>query len=266
LTVQLLAPLTPDPRAPLARTNPLAWIGAALIVMLFGFAAVDAVTAGGILLAVLAAIPLSGVPPLRLLRRARVLLWAAVAIGLFNALFGEASGRVVLSLGPVALHAGNLATGAALGLRVLGIALAGVVALASVDPTDLADALVQELRMPARFALGALAAMRLAPLLTDEWQLLGLARRARGVAGGTPVGWLRLEGSRLMSLLVGAIRRSTRLARAMEARGLSGGARSVARPQRFTARDRMVLLAALAAGALATTFSILLGTYRSLLG
>jgi energy-coupling factor transport system permease protein len=264
--VHLLTPLTPNPRAPLGRTNALARIGAALIIMAFGFAAVDAVTAALILLAVLAAIPLSGLPLARLLRRSRVLLGAAVAIGGLNALFGEPEGAAVLALGPVTLHAGNLGTGAALGLRILGIALAGVVALASVDPTDLADALIQQLRVPARFALGALAALRLAPLLADEWQLLGLARRARGVTAGSPAGWLRLQGSRLMTLLVGAIRRSARLALAMEARGLAGGVRSVARPQRFTGRDRVLLIAALGAGAAATFVSLALGTYRPLFG
>ena len=43
-------------------------------------------------------------------------------------------------------------------IRVLAIALPGVLALATTDPTDLADALVQQLHLPWRFAIGALAA------------------------------------------------------------------------------------------------------------
>ncbi len=264
--MRLLVPIAPDPRAPLSRTGPLARIGAAAILMIFGFAAVDAVTGTLILAAVLVAVPLVGLSPGTLLRRSWPLLAAAVAIGLLNAVLGEPRGSVLVSLGPVALRAGSLATGAALGIRILGIALAGVVALASVDPTDLADALVQQLRVPARFALGALAALRLVPLLADEWQLLGLARRARGVTAGSPGGWLRLQGSRLMALLVGAIRRSTRLAGAMEARGLSGGDRTVARPQRMARRDWLLLLAALVVGAGATAVSLVVGAYRPLLG
>ncbi len=265
--MRLLEPLVPDPRAPLARTNPLARIGAAAILMAFGFAAVDGVTAVVILAAVLAAIPLSGLSPATMLRRGWPLLVAAAAIGLLNALFGVPKGAVVARLGPLALHAGSLASGLALGIRILGIAAAGLVALASVDPTALADGLVQELHVSPRFALGALAALRLMPLLADEWQLLGLARRARGVTAGSPLGWLRLQGSRLMALLVGAIRRATRLAVAMEARGLGAtGGRTVARPQRMARRDWLLLLAALVAGAAATAISLAVGTYRPLFG
>jgi energy-coupling factor transport system permease protein len=264
--VQLAVPLRTDPRAPLAGANPLARVAGAALVMLFDFLAVDAVTAALLLAIAVAAVPLSGISARTLLARAWPLLGAAVAIGVLNGVFGAPSGATV-SVGPLVLHAGSLAAGVALGIRVLGIALVGLVALAGVDPTDLADALVQQLRAPARFALGALAAIRLLPVLADEWQLLGLARRARGVSAGNPLGWLRLAGGRLMSLLVGAIRRATRLALAMEARGLgSSGRRSVARPQRMARRDWILVGLALAAGLAATAASLALGSYRFLFG
>jgi energy-coupling factor transport system permease protein len=70
-----------------------------------------------------------------------------------------------------------------------------------------------------------------------------------------------------MALLVGAIRRATRLALAMEARGLgSSRQRTVARRQRFTRRDGMVMAASAAAGAAASGISLLLGSYRFLFG
>ncbi|MGZ6340140.1 MAG: energy-coupling factor transporter transmembrane component T family protein [Candidatus Limnocylindrales bacterium] len=265
--MRLATPLTADPRAPLARANPVARVGAAALLMLFGFLAVDALTAALLLAVVVAGVPLSGLSSRTLLRRAWPLLGAAVAIGLLNALFSEPEGAVVLSVGPLALHGGSLAAGAALGIRILGIALAGLLALAAVDPTELADALMQQLHVPARFALGALAAVRLLPILAEEWQLLGLARRARGVSAGSPLGWLRLVGGRLMSLLVGAIRRATRLALAMEARGLgASGRRSVARPQTMARGDWLLLAAVLGAGLAATGISLALGSYRFLFG
>jgi len=265
--MQLAAPLTADPRAPLARANPLARVGAAALLMLFGFLAVDAVTATLLLVVTLVAVPMSGISGRTLLRRAWPLLGAAVAIGLLNGLFGTAEGAVVVTVGPIAVHSGSLAAGLALGIRILAIALAGLLALAAVDPTDLADALMQQLHVSPRFALGALAAVRLLPILAGEWQLLGLARRARGVSAGSPLGWLRLSGGRLMSLLVGAIRRATRLSLAMEARGLgAGGRRSVARPQRMARRDWTLLVAALTAGLAATGISVALGSYRFLFG
>jgi energy-coupling factor transport system permease protein len=163
--------------------------------------------------------------------------------------------------------AGVLASALALGLRVFAIALPGVVVLATTDPTDLADSLVQQLRAPPRFAIGALAAFRLLPLLGDEWEMLVLARRARGVAAGrNPVTRLRLFAATAFALLVGAIRRGTRLAVAMDARGFaSGRPRTVARPQHFGRADTALILgaAALAGGVLAT--SVALGAFRPLL-
>jgi energy-coupling factor transport system permease protein len=265
--VRFATPLEADARAPLASANPLARIGAAAIMMLSLFLAVDAVTPLLVLIVVAAAIPLSGVKLRLMLRRAWPILAAAVVVGLLNAFFAEPRGNVLVHIGPVALRSQSLLAGAALGLRIMGIAMAGVVALATVDPTDLADALMQQLRVSPRFAVGALAAVRLIPSLAEEWQMLALARRARGLQASSPLSWLRLALGRLMALLVSAIRRATRLALAMEARGLgSGRRRTVARPQRFTGRDWMVLAASGAAGAAASGISLLLGSYRFLFG
>ncbi len=265
--MQLATPLSVRADAPLGSLDPLARIGAAVILMGFGFVALDGVTAGIILAGILAVTPMTGIGLRALSRRAWPIVVAAVLIALVNAVLGPPRGAVVLAAGPVAVHGGSLLAGAALGLRILAIALAGVVALAATDPTDLADALVQELHAPPRFALGALAALRLMPLLAQEWQLVGLARRARGVSARSPLGWVRLQAGRLMALLVGAIRRATRLAQAMEARGLgSRRCRTAARPQRMTRLDGAVLGGALLLGAAATVVSLLLGTYRPLFG
>ena len=136
--------------------------------------------------------------------------------------------------------------------------------VASTDPTDLADSLIQHARVPARSAIGALAAFRLVPLLADEWELLTMARRARGVdAGRNPVAHVRLFASTMFALLVGAIRRGTRLAIAMDARGFDAGLpRTVARPVRYTAADTAVIVGGLAIAAAAITTSVLLGTFR----
>jgi energy-coupling factor transport system permease protein len=122
-------------------------------------------------------------------------------------------------------------------------------------------------RVPARFAIGALAAFRLVPLLADEWELLTLARRARGVdAGRNPVARVRLFTSTMFALLVGAIRRGTRLATAMDARGFDSHLpRSVARPQRFTAADAALVAGALVVASVAIGTSVATGTFRPLI-
>jgi energy-coupling factor transport system permease protein len=160
----------------------------------------------------------------------------------------------------------SLNTSLGMALRLVALALPGVLAFASTDPTDLADSLIQQARVPARFAIGALAAWRLAPLLAAEWEALTLARRARGIdAGRSPVARVRLFANTTFALLVGAIRRGTRLAAAMDARGFDSGLpRTVARPQRFGAADGLLVAGCLAVGAVAVGVSVALGTFRPL--
>jgi energy-coupling factor transport system permease protein len=242
--VRLLEPLTPDPGAPLARAHPLAKIAAALVLMFTLFITIDPVTPTLVLIAEAAAIPLIGIPPRALLRRALPVFLAAIGIGFFNALLSR-----------------DVAGGIAIGLRLMAIALAGIVAVASIDPTDLADALVEHLHAPRRFTVGALAAFRLMPLFADEWQTIALARRARGLDNGRATAFFSMT----RSLLVAAIRRATRLAVAMDARGFAhpgSPCRTLARPRAITTRDWAVLATSVAVAAVATAASIGAGSWR----
>jgi energy-coupling factor transport system permease protein len=233
------------------------------------FVSVDPLTPALILVCLVVAVPFSGVSARTLLGRTWPILLAALSVGILNAVFAaEPSGEPLLRIGPVRLGTGNLVDGLALGLRLVGIAFSGVLALATTDPTDLAGSLVQQLRLPARFAVGALAAARLLPILATEWQILSLARRARGVsAAGSPARAVRLFFGQLLALLVGAVRRGTRLAAAMEARGFgSRPCRSVARPQAVSPRDWMLIGGAAGVGAGAVALGLVLGSWRFLFG
>lgn len=265
LTLQPVA----DPAAPLARRNPVAKLGAALLFTLPLVATVDPVTPAIALVLELALLPLFGLRHRMLLSRAWPLLVAALGIVLTMVLFAaDRSGRLLLDLGPFDVTTGVLTSALGLALRIFAVALPGIIVFATTDPTDLADALVQNAKAPARFAIGALAAFRLLPLLGQEWQMLTLARRARGVdAGGNPLAAVRLFVSTGFALLVGALRRGGRLAVAMDARGFDSGLpRTYARRQVFTRADVVLLVGAalLAAAAIGTT--VALGMYRSILG
>jgi energy-coupling factor transport system permease protein len=267
--MQLAVPLRADPTATLAGANPLARLGAGAAVMVAGLAAGDLLTPALLLLAVVAAVPLSGMGTWALVRRAWPLLAAALAAGAINALLpADRTGSALLEIGPMRPTPASLATGAALAVRVLAVALAGVVAVAPIDPTDLADALMEHLRVSPRFALGALAALRLVPLLAADWQTIRLARRARGVeAGRNPLAAARLFAGGLLALLVAAIRRATRLALAMESRGLgSRPCRTQARPQPMPRRDWALLGAGIAVAVGATAISVAAGSWRPLFG
>ena len=265
----LLLVLEPTRTGWLARRNPVLKLAAATVPSLALLATTDPLTPAILLGFFLAALPLSGLPTRALLRRARPLLLAAVLVGIVNAVFAaRQTGRVLLELGPLLVTADSALTGLAITLRVLAIALPGIAVLATTDPVDLADSLVQQLRAPARLAYGTLAALRLLPLLGQEWDAISMARRARGVdSGRSPVAALGLFSSKVLALLVAAIRRGTRLATAMDARGFDAGlVRTHARQQTVAAADVALVVAAVLATSLAVAISVGVGAWRPLLG
>jgi len=267
--MRLFTPLRPDPSAILARANPVAKLGAAATLMAALFVSTDPLTPAIVLAGLIAVVPLTGVAPLDLLRRTWPIVLAAAAVGLLNALFAaHPGGEVAVTIGPVAVSERALLAGLGLGLRLAAIALSGVLALVTTDPTELADALVQQLRLSPRVAIGALAAARMLPILAADWQTLALARRARGVtAGRSPVAVVRIFFGELLSLLVGAVRRGTRLATAMDARGFgSRPCRSIARPQSMDRRDWILMALAAVLAAIAVGASVSVGSWRFLLG
>ena len=251
----------------LAQVHPLAKFGAATAVMLALLPTVDPVTPAILLAVTLGLLPTTGIRLGALLRRAWPILLGAVSVALANALYGDGGGRVVIDVGPLELTAGDVSSGATLGLRLIAIALPGVLAFATTDPTDLADALVQQLRLPARFAVGALAALRLVPLLGADWDAIRRARRSRGMAAGrNPARATGIFASQVFTLLVAAIRRASRLATAMDARAFGAAAHpTTARDLPVKPGDWSFLLVALALTLAATAFSVTLGTWQLVL-
>jgi len=265
MSVDVLA--APRSSAWLAGANPLAKLGAGMVITVLLLMSVDWVSASVALALEVLLLPLAGLSAGALLRRGWPILLAAAVGGYGTALLAPKTGELLLALGPVSFTTGSVAAGAAIALRGLAIALPGIIVLASTDPTDLADALAQKLRLPHRFVLGALAAMRLVGLLVAEWQTLGMARRARGV-GGEPglFSGARAGAGQAMALLVQAIRRASRLAVTMEAKGFGAGPRTWARESSYTGRDLGVLAGGLVIAAVSVGAAVVLGSWNPVFG
>jgi energy-coupling factor transport system permease protein len=258
-----------DRTAPLARRNPVAKLGAALLFSFPLIATLDPLTPALALTMELALLPLFGVRYPVLARRAWPLALAAIGILVTMVLFAaDRSGPQLFAVGPFPITTAVVSVSLGLVLRVFAVALPGIIVFATTDPTDLADALVQNAKAPARFAIGALAAFRLIPLLGDEWRTINLARRARGIdAGRNPLAKLRLFGSTAFALLVGALRRGGRLAVAMDARGFDAGTpRTYARRQVFGRADAALMIGAAMLSGAALATSVLLGLFRPIIG
>lgn len=262
--MSVLEPLAADRSAALARVNPVAKLAAALVVTVGLLVTLDPLTPAVLLAVEALAFPFTGVRPGVLVRRTWPLLLGILGVGFANVV-AIGGGRVLLDLGPLEATTGGLSAAASVALRLLAVTLPGIVVLATTDPMDLADALVQRWRVPARFAYGALAALRLLPLLSADWHMIARARRARGLdAGRSPLGVLRAFGGQVFAVLVAAVRRGVRLAAAMEARGFgaTGVARSVARPQPMRPGDWAVVVGTVVVVAGATAVSVAVGAWR----
>ena len=192
-------------------------------------------------------------------------VWIAAPLtALTILLYGEVSGEIYLDWFVVRVSDGSIALAAATFLRVLAVALPSVVLFVTVDPTDLADGLAQVLHLPARFVLGALAGLRMVGLFLDDWRALELARRARGVADR---GRVRRFVGMAFALLVLSIRRGSKLATAMEARGFGAAVRRTwARTSTFGAREWLLVSAGAAISAISVAAAVWAGTWNFILG
>jgi energy-coupling factor transport system permease protein len=249
--------------AVLTRANPLAKFAAVVFITAVLALSIDWVSATTALLAEFALFRLTGLTLRLLWQRGWPLIVAAALGGWSTTILAADSGRILLDAGIWSISQGSLELGLGFMLRGLAIALPAILLMSCTDPTDLADALAQKARLPHRFVLGTLAAMRLVGLMAEEWQTIGMARRARGIGShGSVLQRLRAALGQSFGLLVQAIRRASRLAVTMEARGFGGAQRSWARESTFGRIDLWVVLGGvlIAAGALAA--AVAAGTWH----
>ncbi|HEU0207011.1 MAG TPA: energy-coupling factor transporter transmembrane component T [Pseudolysinimonas sp.] len=242
-----------------AAINPVAKLAASLLIAVTLALSVDAASAVTALALEIVLLPFAGLGWVAFWRRTAAVWIAAPLAGLTVALYGRASGQVYLDLLVVHVTDGSLRLAAITAVRVLAIALPAVVLFATVDATELADGLAQHLHLPARFVLGALAALRLVGLMRNDWIALELARRARGVADR---GRIRRLAGLAFALFVLSIRRGSALATAMEARGFGGDVqRSWARPSRFGIREVLLIVVGAVLAATAVVVAVATGQW-----
>jgi len=237
----------------LGRINPVAQILAILLITFTALATVDLLTPAVLVAAEITLLPAAGlIRPRAVFAKTWPLLLGAAGIGWANLLFSAGGGW-------------NWVESAALALRVIAVALPGVLFIASTDPVRVADALTIHWRVSTRWAFGALAAIRLAPLLATEWRAIRLARRARGVdPGRNPLAAGRLAAGAAFTLLVVAIRRGARLALAMDARGFDSTAsiRTNARGSVLRRRDYAFVATVALLCAAVTTLAVTTGLWH----
>ena len=161
----------------------------------------------------------AGLPATRIWRVVRAILPVSLLMMVLRAIFYP-FGPEVLTIGPLQLTAGGLAQGAALGLRLLAMALSIFLWLYTTDSQGIVRGMVK-LGLPYPWGLSVGLALRFIPTLRESYETITQAQRARG---------LDLEGTRglrrvrallpgFVALMVSSLRTSENVARALEARG-----------------------------------------------
>jgi energy-coupling factor transport system permease protein len=240
--------------------NPVTKLLLAVLLSVPLFASIDVTSALAAIGLQLLCLPLTGLRLGTVLKRLLPIVIFAPIAGVSMLLYAEPAGHIYFTFGFATISDDSITLAIAVSLRVIALGLPTILLFGGTDPTQLADALAQVAKLPSRFVLGILAGTRMLGLFLDDWRTMSLARRARGVGDR---GVLRRFFSMAFVLLVFAVRRGSKLALAMEARGFGSGIpRTWSRPSRLHPRDAVALLGGIAIMALALTAAVLAGTFR----
>ncbi|MEX0788249.1 MAG: energy-coupling factor transporter transmembrane component T [Anaerolineales bacterium] len=253
--------------SPLHRVNPtMKLVGLAVIVAAATLAFdpyIPALLATGLWLLTLF---FGRVPLVLLLRWSLRLLLLPMPLALLTALYTQVEPPVhpILSLGPWILTREGLVLGLGVGLRLSAILAGSMMYVTTTDPSDFAVSLVQNLRIPYRFAYGLLISYRFLPSLGSEAETLRMAHRVRGMGRSRTLRDRLGEFRRVaIPLLAAAIRRSERTALAMDARGFGAFAdRTYLRSMKVRRPDIGFVLLCTAYATAAIALAVRLGVAR----
>lgn len=199
----------------LHRLNPVAKLALASGIIIATFLATSYPALVGLLVITLALGAYAGVFS-RLASLLKVLLPLAAIMLVLQMIFAQGGERLV---GFVTSE--GLVTGSKACLRLLGVALPLVLVLTVTKLTDLANACVEILHVPYRYAFAFTTALRFVPLFGQEMNAIMEAQTARGVEYDTknPLKKIQLMLPLCVPLLVSSVGKTDATALAAEQRG-----------------------------------------------
>ncbi|MBO9597693.1 MAG: energy-coupling factor transporter transmembrane protein EcfT [Cohnella sp.] len=164
----------------------------------------------------------SGHPWTRLLLYASPLLLVFVSASTGMMFFGKGE-TAWWDWGLVHITKESFYRGLHLGFRALGMASAGLLFGLTTRPVKLFYSLMQQAKLPPKYAYSFMAAIRMVPILVEEFQTRRHALKIRGTVKANGVVRLYRSISRYaIPLLAQSIRRAHRIAVAMEAKRFAG--------------------------------------------
>jgi energy-coupling factor transport system permease protein len=240
----------------LHRVNPTVKLAAIFIMLLAVVLAFDPLTPLIFLLLAVALLTALGRIPLLLILRALIPFWI-VAIGfiLTNAFLYNTSQvqspTVLARWGAAWITLEGVRAGLSLGLRALALVSYSMLFVMTTDPTNFVLSLIQQARLSYRFGYGILVSYRFLPMLRAEYDIIRAAHHVRGIGERAGLRDRYEQFKRYaIPLLASAIRRSERVALAMDSKAFGAPGRSYYRVLSVKRSDWLFLLAIITAAAL----------------
>lgn len=199
----------------LHRLNPVAKLALAAGIIAATFLADSYILLVGLMALTLALAASAGVAG-RMLRLMRLLVPIALFMLLVQVLLVHDGAPIAGSVTDVGLYTGGKAC-----LRLLGVALPLMLMLMVTKLNDLANACVEHLRIPYRYAFTFTTALRFVPVFSQEMDSIIEAQTARGVEydSKNPMKRLRLMLPLCIPLLISSVGKADAAALAAEQRG-----------------------------------------------
>ncbi|MED1864517.1 energy-coupling factor transporter transmembrane component T [Fictibacillus nanhaiensis] len=130
-------------------------------------------------------------------------------------LFGKGE-TILFKWAYVRISEESLIRGIHLGFRALSFAMLGLIFALTTKPVKLFYSLMQQLKLPPKFAYSFMAAIRLIPIMIEEYQIIMNAQKVRGFEKRNH--FLKRIERLAIPLLSQCIRRAYRIAVSMEAK------------------------------------------------
>jgi energy-coupling factor transport system permease protein len=160
----------------------------------------------------------SGYPWKKLLLFFLPLLIAFLSTASTMILFGKGE-HMWWTWGLIRISEESFYRGILLGLKTSSFGLLGMLFALTSRPIHFFYALMQQFRLPPKYAYSFIASMRLLPMVIEEYQVRTNALKIRGTQYAKGVrGWYQRLGMYVIPLLAQSIRRAQRVAVAMEAK------------------------------------------------
>ncbi|MCW9706959.1 energy-coupling factor transporter transmembrane component T family protein [Fodinibius salsisoli] len=145
-------------------------------------------------------------------------LFVFISTGMSMVLFGQGD-TLWWQWGPVNISRESFFRGLHVALRALCFGMMGLLFALTTRPVLLFYSLMQQLKLPPRYAYGFMASLRLLPLILQEFKTLRRAYKVRGVQfRSNGRGLVQRMKMYAIPLLAQSIRRAQRIAVSMEAR------------------------------------------------